>query len=53
MKEKLSDGVAALAKKARANGQVKDVRVAHASSLHQIIKTKAQAERFMKLLKEA
>jgi len=53
MKEKLNERVAALAKKARANGQVKDVRTVSASSLHQIIKTKEQAARFMKLLKEA
>jgi len=53
MKETLHKRVEALAKKARANGQLKDVRTVHASSLHQIIKTKEQAARFMKLLKEA
>ncbi len=53
MKEKLNERVAALAMKARASRQLKDVRTVSASSLHQIIKTKEQAARFMKLLREA
>ena len=53
MKDNLHKRVEALAKKARENEKMKDIRTVSTSSLHQIIKTKEQADRFMKLLKEA
>lgn len=53
MKETLANKVAALTKKARENGKKAEVKVPASSSLHQVIKTKEQADLFMKLLKEA
>ena len=53
MKEKLASRIEKLRK--MANKAAVNVEVKHAgnSSLHQIIKTKQQADMFMKLLKEA
>jgi hypothetical protein len=53
MKETIYSRVMALAKKAREQGKKQDIKTVSSSSLHQIIKTKEQADRFMKLLKEA
>jgi len=43
----------ALKKKARENGKIIKPSGRHRSSLHRIIKTREQAERFMKLLQSA
>ena len=53
MNENLHKRIEALIKKAGNTSQLKNVRTVSVSSLHQIIKTKEQAARFMKLLKEA
>lgn len=53
MKESLEDKLAALDKKAKEGGKKLKVRNPPKSSLEQVIKTKAQADLFMKLLKEA
>lgn len=53
MKETIARKIAALTKKARKDGRKADVKLATSSSLHQVIKTKEQADLFMKLLKEA
>lgn len=53
MKEKLTSRIEMLAKKANVTLVKADVKSAAHSSLHQIIKTKQQADLFMKLLKEA
>ena len=53
MKEKLASRIEKLAKRASSSGVKADVKLSGHSSLHQIIKTKQQADMFMKLLKEA
>lgn len=53
MKKTISGKIAALTQKAKKGGKKADVKMATASSLHQVIKTKEQAALFMKLLKEA
>jgi hypothetical protein len=53
MKESIAHKVAALTKKAKENGKKADTKLTGSSSLHQVIKTKQQADLFMKLLKEA
>ena len=53
MKETIHNRVMALAKKARQQGKKQDIKTVSSSSLHQVIKAKEQADRFMKLLKEA
>lgn len=52
MKETIARKIAALTKKAK-QGKPADVKLAASSSLHRVIKTKEQADFFMKLLKEA
>jgi hypothetical protein len=53
MEEKLARRVEQLAKKASKSTVKVDLKTSSNSSLHQIIKTKQQADLFMKLLKEA
>jgi len=53
MKESLHSRVSALAKKAREEGKRQNIKTVGSSSLHQVIKTKEQADKFMKLLREA
>jgi hypothetical protein len=53
MEKAIENKVAALAKRAKENGKKPAVKLAPSSSLHQVIKTKEQADLFMKLLKEA
>lgn len=53
MKENLNSRIEKLTIKARAATPKAEIKTAGHSSLHQIIKTKQQAELFMKLLKEA
>ena len=53
MKESIHSRVLALAKRAREQGKKQNVKTVGSSSLHQVIKTKEQADRFMKSLKEA
>lgn len=53
MKETIARKVAALTKKAKESGKKPAVKLAEQSSLHQVIKTKEQAQLFMKLLKES
>ena len=53
MKENLNRRIEKLAKRARVTTAKADVKASGHSSLHQIIKTKQQADLFMKLLKEA
>ncbi|HWK06777.1 MAG TPA: hypothetical protein VNS58_24245 [Puia sp.] len=53
MKEKLISRIETLAKRASATAVKADVKSSGNSSLHQIIKTKQQADLFIKLLKEA
>ena len=53
MKESLDDKIAAFIKKAKDEGKKIKVRNPPKSSLERFIKTKAQADLFMKLLKEA
>jgi len=53
MEKSIERKVAALTKKAKENSRKADAKLAPSSSLHQVIKTKEQAELFMKLLKEA
>jgi len=53
MKEKLASRIEKLAKRAKASTVKAEVKSSGHSSLHQIIKTKQQADLFMKLLKEA
>jgi hypothetical protein len=53
MKETIDQKIEALTRKAKESGSKTNVKLASQSSLHQVIKTKEQAERFMKLLKEA
>ena len=53
MKETIHNRVMALVKKAREQGKKQDIKTVSSSSLHQVIKTKEQADRFMKSLKEA
>jgi hypothetical protein len=53
MNEKLATRIEGLAKKASKSAVKADVKLSGNSSLHQIIKTKQQADLFMKLLKEA
>jgi hypothetical protein len=53
MNKTIERKVAALTKKAKENGQKADVKAVVSSSLHRVIKTKEQANLFMKLLKEA
>jgi hypothetical protein len=52
MKEKLALKMAALTKKAKENGK-KISSGRHRSSLHRVIKTREQANAFMKLLQSA
>jgi len=53
MKEKLASRIEKLAKRASKSPVTAEVKTSGNSSLHQIIKTKQQADLFMKLLKEA
>jgi hypothetical protein len=53
MEKAIERKVAALVKKARGKGPKAEPRLAVSSSLHQVIKTKEQADLFMKLLREA
>ena len=53
MKENLEKRLAELSKKAKVNNSKIEVKSQASSSLHIVIKTKAQADLFMKLLKEA
>ncbi|MDR3713218.1 MAG: hypothetical protein P4L51_10415 [Puia sp.] len=53
MNEKLTSRIEKLAVKAAATKVKVDVKSSGSSSLHKIIKTKKQADLFMKLLKEA
>ena len=54
MKDSIQKRVEAIWKKAKDdNIPYKNIRTVGSSSLHQIIKTKEQADRFMKKLKEA
>ena len=53
MKEQLNTRIDKLVKKASLKTAKVEVRSSGHSSLHQIIKTKQQADLFMKLLKEA
>jgi hypothetical protein len=53
MKEKLASRIEKLAKRASKTSLKADIKTSGNSSLHQIIKTKQQADLFMKLLKEA
>lgn len=53
MKEKLASRIEKLAKRANKSAVKIEVKTSGNSSLHQIIKTKQQADLFMKLLKEA
>lgn len=53
MEKKIASKLAALTKKAKENGKKAEVKLATNSSLHKVIKTKEQADLFMKLLKEA
>jgi hypothetical protein len=53
MKKTIARKLAALTQRAKENGKKSDVKMATVSSLHQVIKTKEQADLFMKLLKEA
>lgn len=53
MEKVIERKVAALTKKAKAGGRKAAHKLQVSSSLHQVIKTKEQADLFMKLLKEA
>jgi len=53
MKEQLAKRIEQLAKRASSSAVKANVKPSGNSSLHQIIKTKQQADLFMKLLKEA
>ncbi|GAA4340904.1 MULTISPECIES: hypothetical protein [Flaviaestuariibacter] len=53
MEKKLQQKLEALQKQAQGNGKVTHSTRRNRSSLSQIIKTKEQADRFMKLLKSA
>lgn len=53
MEKNLQLKIEALQKKARENGKVIKPSSRRRSSLHEIIKTKEQAERFMKILQSA
>jgi hypothetical protein len=50
MKESLHNRVLALAKRAREEGKKQHVKTVGSSSLHQVIKTREQADKFMKSL---
>jgi hypothetical protein len=52
MEKSIANKVAALTRKARQNARKPEAKLVANSSLHQVIKTKAQADLFMKLLKE-
>lgn len=53
MKEELNSRIEKLAQRANVKAVKVDVKSSGHSSLHQVIKTKQQADLFMKLLKEA
>jgi hypothetical protein len=53
MDKSIERKVAALTKKAKENGRNTPVKLSTSSSLHQVIRTKEQANLFMKLLREA
>jgi hypothetical protein len=53
MKESVYSRLRAITKKAHEQGKKQNIKTVSSSSLHQVIKTKAQADLFMKLLKEA
>jgi hypothetical protein len=53
MEKTIERKLAALTKRAKENGKKAEAKLAVSSSLHQVIKTKEQADLFMKLLKEA
>ena len=50
MKESLHNRVLALAKRAREEGKKQNIKTVGSSSLHQVIKTREQADKFMKSL---
>ena len=53
MEKAIERKLAALTKRAKESGRKAEPKLAVSSSLHQVIKTKEQADLFMKLLKEA
>jgi len=53
MKETISHKIERLTRKAKLQGKKAAVKVPVQSSLHHVIKTKEQADLFMKLLKDA
>lgn len=53
MNKTIERKVAALTKKAKENGKKAEAKAVVSSSLHRVIKTKEQANLFMKLLREA
>lgn len=53
MKESLHNKIMAITKKAREQGNKPNLKTVGSSSLHHVIKTKEQADLFMKLLKQA
>jgi hypothetical protein len=53
MKETISQKIERLTRKAKLQGKKAAVKVPVQSSLHHVIKTKEQADLFMKLLKDA
>jgi ribosome-associated translation inhibitor RaiA len=53
MKESISTKIEKLTRQAKDHGKKVEVKVPVQSSLHHVIKSKQQADLFMKLLKEA
>jgi len=53
MKESVYSRLRAITKKAHEQGKKQNIKTVSSSSLHQVIKTKEQADLFMKLLKDA
>jgi hypothetical protein len=53
MKETISKKIESLTRQAKTSGKKVEAKVPVQSSLHHVIKSKQQADLFMKLLKEA
>jgi hypothetical protein len=53
MKETISSKIERLTRQAKSQGKKTEVKVPVQSSLHHVIKSKQQADLFMKLLKDA
>ena len=53
MKETISNKIERLTRQAKSQGQKVELKIPVQSSLHHVIKSKQQADLFMKLLKEA